>query len=290
MGKVRDYARLAKPGVTAGNVLTALAGYFLAVSVYGFSWPVFIGMFIGQVLVIGGACALNNYLDRDIDTKMARTKKRPSVSANLSPVGMRLFAWALFVIGSTVLYLTTNLLTVAIGVIGFVSYVWLYGAWAKRRSIHGMAVGAIPGALPIAGGYAAASGVVDLGLVLVFLVILFWQFPEFYSITIYRRKEYKAAGIPAMPVVVGIRPTIVQIIVFTVLYLVSALSLTIAGYTGWVYFTAVLLPGLYWVVLALKGLRTDATQIDEWARKVFKWSMYTVLLLCFMLSVGALLP
>lgn len=273
-----------------GNVITAVAGYFLATHQYGFSWPVFLGMLAGMILVIGGACALNNYLDRDIDAKMERTKSRPSVSAGLSPLGMQLFAWTLFIIGTVVLLLTTNLLTVLIGITGFVTYVWLYGAWAKRRSIHGMAVGAIPGALPAAGGYAAASGGFDLGLVIVFLIIFFWQFPEFYAITIYRRKEYKAASIPAMAIVAGLRPTIIQIFIATMLYLASALSLTLAGYTGWIYFFVVLLPGLYWIWLAGSGLAIDLKDADRWARRVFKMAMYTILLISLMLSLGAYLP
>jgi len=276
--------------VTAGNVLTALAGYFLATADYGFDWKVFLGMFAGMVLVIGGACALNNYYDRDIDARMARTKTRPSVSGNLNATGMQLFAWILFIIGTLVLYATTNILTVIIGAIGFVTYVWLYGRWAKRRSIHGMAVGAIPGALPIAGGYAAASGVIDPGMFITFLIMFFWQFPEFYAITIYRRKEYKAAGIPAMPVVVGIRPTITQIFIYTLLYVLSTLSLVLFGYAGTVYGVIMMVAGVYWIYISYEGLRVSKTHADAWARKMFRFSMITILLLCLMLSVGPLLP
>lgn len=290
LATARAYARLTKPGVTAGNVLTAVAGYFLATSVYGFGWKEFIGMLIGQILVIGGACALNNYLDRDIDSKMTRTKSRPSVSGNLSPIGMQLFAWSLFAVGTAVLYATTNLLTVAIGILGFVTYVWLYGALAKRKSIHGMAVGAIPGALPIAGGYAAASGMIDPGMIVVFLIIFFWQFPEFYPITIYRRKEYKAAGIPAMPVVMGVRSTIIQIFVYTVLYVTSTLALVPLGYTGATYGVVMAAAGLYWIYIGYQGLKTSDNDADKWARKMFRGSMMTILLVCLMLSIGPLLP
>ena len=292
LGVARAYARLTKPGVTAGNVLTAIAGYFLATADYGFDWKVFLGMLTGMILVIGGACALNNYYDRDIDARMARTKTRPSVSGNLSATGMQLFAWVLFIIGTLVLYATTNILTVAIGVIGFVTYVWVYGMWAKRRSIHGMAVGAIPGALPIAGGYAAASGFIDPGMIIAFLIMFFWQFPEFYAITIYRRKEYKAAGIPAMPVVVGIRTTIVQIFIYTILYVLSTLSLVLSGYVGTMYGIIMTIAGAYWVYIGYQGLRVgdNYKYADAWARKMFRFSMVTILLLCLMLSVGPFLP
>ncbi len=285
---VRDYIRLAKPGVTAGNVLTALAGYFLAAAHFGFAWPEFIGMSVGMVLVIGGACALNNYLDRDIDAKMTRTKSRPSVSGDLSPLGMQVFAWLLFVVGTVVLLLTTNYLTVIVGIAGFVTYVWLYGAWTKRTTVHGTAVGAVSGAFPIVGGYVATSNMLDIGTLIVFLIIFFWQFPEFYSISIYRRKEYEAAGIPLMSVVRGIKPTIEQIVAYTIFYVFSTLALAAWGYVGIVYLIVMATAGGYWIWLALKGLTTK--QPEVWSRQMFRVSMWTILLLCLMLSIGALLP
>lgn len=282
-----DYVRLTKPGVLAGNVLTAVAGFFLAAAGQ-IDWTLFFGMLVGMTLVVGAACALNNYLDRDIDSKMARTKKRPSVTGSIAPRDMVLFAVCLLVIGTSVLIVTTNWLTVAIGLIGFVTYVWLYGAWTKRTSVHGTAVGAVSGALPIAGGYAAVSGVIDPGLIIVFFIMFFWQFPEFYSIAIYRRKEYAAAKVPLMPIVKGVRSTIIQIFIYTSLYVASTLLLPVYGYAGWVYFTVMLLTGVYWVWLAYQGLVTK--DADKWAKRMFRFSMKTVLVLCLMLSVGPLLP
>lgn len=284
---IKAYYRLTKPGVLYGNVLTAVAGFFLA-SAGVVDWWLFAAMLVGMTLVVGGACALNNYLDRDIDSVMERTKRRPSVTGAVSPRGMVLFAWSLFLVGTVVLAVGTNWLTVTIGVTGFVMYVWLYGAWTKRQSIHGTAVGAVSGALPVAGGYAAAANQVDAGLVIVFLILFFWQFPEFYSIAIYRQKEYAKAKVPVMPVVKGLRSTIVQIFVYTILYVISTLLLTIYGYTGWIYFFVMLALGVYWTWLGYQGLATKHP--EAWARKMFKFSMTTILALCVMLSVGPLLP
>lgn len=288
MERVRNYLRLAKPGVLAGNLITALAGYLLATHDYGFDWLVFLSMLVGMTLVVGGACALNNYYDRDIDSKMKRTKTRPSVSAGLSPVGMQLFAWGLFATGTLLLAVGTNWPTVVVGILGFVTYVWLYGRWTKRTSIHGTAVGAVSGALPIVGGYVAASGQVDAGALVVFAMMFLWQFPEFFSIAIYRRSEYKVAKIPVMPVVVGVHSTIVQIVIYTVLYVLSTLLLSVLGYTGWIYFAVMAVVGYKWVMIATEGLRTK--DADAWARRMFKFSMITILVLCTMVSVGAYLP
>jgi len=287
MEKLWAYYQLTKPNVTYGNVLTAVAGFFLAAAGQ-VDWLVFFGMLSGMTLVIAAACALNNYYDRDIDSVMHRTKKRPSVTGEIAPLDMVLFAVSLLIIGLCVLAATTNWLVVAIGLAGFVTYVWLYGTWTKRTSVHGTAVGAVSGAFPIAGGYAAVSGVVDPGMIVAFLIIFFWQFPEFYSIAIYRRKEYAAAKIPLMSVVKGVRSTTVQIFVYTILYVLSTLALTLLGLTGWVYFAVMLAMGGYWVWLAAQGLRTK--HHDQWARRMFRFAMVTILVLCLALSLGPLLP
>lgn len=281
------YYRLTKPGVLYGNVLSAVAGFFLA-SAGHIEWGLFVAMVVGMTLVVAAACVINNYLDRDIDSVMDRTKSRPSVTGAIKGSHMATYGIVLFVLGVTALYLWTNWLVVAIGAAGFVTYVWLYGALSKRQSIHGTLVGSISGAMPIAGGYAAVSGQVDAGLVIAFLIMFFWQFPEFYSIAIYRRKEYAAAGVPVMPVVVGIKSTIVQIYVYTVLYVLSTLLLTVYGYTGFVYFFVMFIAGAYWIRIASEGLTT--AKPEAWARRMFKVSMWTILLLCAMLSIGPVLP
>lgn len=287
MERINTYYQLTKPGVLYGNVLTAVAGFFLAAA-GSVDWVVFTAMLVGQTLVIASACVMNNYLDQDIDKIMKRTKKRPSVTGAVGDLQMKVFSTALGLIGLLTLIIGTNWLVVGIGVLGWVTYVWLYGALSKRKSIHGTLVGSISGAMPIAGGYAAVSGTVDLGLIIVFLILFFWQFPEFYSIAIYRRKEYKAAGIPVMTVIKGNASTIVQIFIYTILYVLSTLALTIAGYTGWVYFVVMLASGLYWIWLGWQGL--TAQDPEKWARKMFRFSMIAILLLCVMLSLGPLLP
>lgn len=284
---LRDYIKLTKPGVLAGNAITALAGFFLAAA-GDMNWLTFAAMAVGITLVIAAACVINNYLDRDIDSVMERTKNRPSVQGNIPGWHMVALGTTLLVVGTVLLILWTTWLTAAIGIVGFVTYVWLYGAWSKRQSVHGTAVGAISGALPIAGGYAAVAGQFDIGLVIVFLILFFWQFPEFYSISIYRRREYAKAKVPLMSVVHGVRSTTIQIFIYTILYVISTLLLTVFDYTGFVYAAVMAVVGGYWIYLAYVGL--GAKDPEAWSRRMFKFSMYTILILCLMLSVGPLLP
>lgn len=284
---VKAYWQLTKPGVLYGNVLTGVAGYLLAAQ-GGVDWVSFFAMLIGMTMVVAAACVINNYLDQDIDKVMERTKKRPSVTGALPGSHMVIYGTLLGVIGITILYLGTNWLTVWIGIIGFITYVWLYGALSKRQSVYGTHVGSISGALPIAGGYAAVTGVIDPGLIIVFLILFFWQFPEFFSIGIYRRKEYAAAKVPIWPVVRGVPSTIKQIFVYTILYVAGTLALVAYGYVGYSYLVVMTLFGVHWIWLGSKGF--SAKQPEKWARKMFRYAMINLLVLCAAISVGPLLP
>lgn len=281
------YYRLTKPRVMFGNVLTGVAGYLLAAQGV-IDWVVFTAVLVGMTLVVAAACVINNYLDQDIDRVMARTKNRPSVTGALPGSHMVTYGVLLGVLGIAILYVWTNWLAVWIGIIGFVTYVWLYGALSKRQSVYGTHVGSISGALPIAGGYAAVGGTIDPGLIIVFLIVFFWQFPEFFSIGIYRRKEYAAANIPIWPVVRGVPSTIKQIFVYTILYVASTIALTVFGYTGYVYLVVVALFGAHWIWLGFQGL--TAKDSEKWARRMFRGAMINLLVLCAAISFGPLLP
>lgn len=290
MSKIaKSYYSLTKPGVLYGNVITAVAGFLLAAGhFHRFGVALFVATIVGMTLVIGSACTLNNVLDQDIDVLMERTKTRAVAHGDIPGRNAALFSAILGVLGIATLALWTNWLVVAVGIFGFVVYVWLYGAFSKRRSIHGTLVGSISGAMPVLAGYVAVADKFDIGALLVFLMLFFWQFPEFYSIAIYRRKEYKAANVPVMSVVKGVRSTTVQIFVYTVLFVISTLLLTPLGYTGLMYFVVMVLLGGYWIRLGAAGLRTKDS--DAWARQMFHFSLIVLLALSAMLAVGALLP
>lgn len=284
---IKRYYSLTKPGVLYGNALTVAAGYFLASQGQINIW-LFLAVFIGSSLIIGAACVLNNYLDQDIDAIMERTKTRAIVSGKIKGYRAVIFSAILGVIGLAILLLWTNLLVAILGIIGFITYVVFYGMQSKRRSIHGTLVGSISGAIPILAGYCAVGGIIDTGAIIVFVILFAWQFPEFYSIAIYRQKEYAAAGVPVLPVVKGLVRTKREIFLYTALFLVSCLSLTVFNYTGYIYAVVMGALGVYWLWLALKGFSVDDS--DAWARRMFRFSMIIILALCIMLSIGPMLP
>lgn len=287
METVQNYLKLTKPGVLFGNVLTSVAGYLFA-SMHGFETGIFVAMLVGTTLVIASACCINNYLDQDIDAKMQRTKSRPLISGKVSPGGALVFGVILGIMGIIILVRFTDPLVVWLGIIGFVTYVWLYGALTKRQSVHGTLVGSVSGAIPIAAGYVAAAQTFDGNALLLFLILFLWQEPEFYSIALYRRKEYKAAGIPVISVRRSIGRTKKEIFVYTVLFVISILLLGIIGMGGHVYLAVMTIMGMYWLRIGMKGLRPSSK--DAWARQMFHASLNVLLVFCAVISLNPWLP
>ncbi len=279
--------RLTKPGVTYGNLITTVAGYLFAAG-GNIDWSVFVTLTIGTWGVIASACVINNYLDQDIDAVMTRTKKRPLLTREVAPRQALILGAALGIGGITLLSFFTNYWVVGAGVLGWVTYVWLYGVLGKRKSVHGTLVGSVSGAAPILAGYVAARGTVDLGALLVFAALFFWQMPEFYSIAIYRRNEYAAASVPVITVIKGVRAAIVQIVGYTAAFVVSVMLLAVFGYAGAAYAVVMGAFSIYWLFLAAKGLAASSPEV--WARRMFKFSMIILLVFSLMISIDAYLP
>src|SRR5688572_10534086 len=277
---LKAYYRLTKPGIIYGNLLTATGGFLLASKRDIDPW-LMLALLVGTSLVIASACVFNNYIDRGIDKKMARTKLRPLISGQIKGRHALLYGSVLGVAGFAALALWTNSLTVLIGAIGFIDYLVFYSIW-KRRSTVGTLVGSIAGATPVTAGYTAVTGSFDLGALLVFLVLVFWQMPHFYSIAIRRRKDYAMAGLPVLPVEKNILTAKKHIVFFLALFIVATMLLPIAGYTGIVYTGLMLFFGLRWLALAFKGFSVDDD--DKWALRMFMLSLGVILAFSLSLS------
>lgn len=278
---LKAYYRLTKPGIIYGNAITAIAGFLLASG--GIIQPtVFVAMLAGISLVIASACVCNNFIDRDIDRKMSRTRQRALVSGAISSRSALIFAAALFTLGGTALYFYTNLAATLTALTGFFVYVVVYGI-AKRRSVYGTEIGSIAGAVPITVGYVAVSGIFDVGALLVFLALVFWQMPHFYAIAMYRTKDYAAASIPVLPLQKGIRVTKLRMFVYIVLFTVATIGLTVAGYTGYMYAVLMGLAGAVWLYVGLKGF--DSSDDAVWGKKMFKFSLNILLVYSFLISI-----
>lgn len=284
---IQAYYQLIKPGVMYGNLITTAAGFLFASK--GFiDFGLFVTTCIGTALVISSACVINNYLDQDIDAIMSRTKKRPLITGEVSPRGALIFGVALGLLGVWTLAVFTNLWVLGSGIFGWVVYVWLYGALGKRKSVHGTLVGSVSGAVPIFAGYVAVTNGVDVGALLLFAILFVWQMPEFYSIAIYRRNEYKTAGIPVISVVKGVHHTKQEIMVYLAMFTVLCVLLFLTGYAGYSYMFVMMTLCFYWIWLGIRSLQTSDD--NRWSRKVFHHSLVVLVLFSFLISVDAWLP
>lgn len=281
--KVQLYYQLAKPGIIYGNSLSAFAGVLFA-SQGTINVSILLGLVVGLALVIGSACVFNNIIDRNIDKKMSRTKKRALVTGEISVTSAQVYGTVLGTLGFALLLLTTNWLAATLGAFAMVFYLFAYG-YAKRKSIHGTLVGAVPGAIPPVAGYVAVTGNIDLAAWLIFLVLVTWQLPHFYSIAIYRRKEYETANIPILSVKKGLPATKRQIITYIFLFIVATMLLTYFSYTGLIFAGIMLMMGLFWMKQAIEGLK--AKDSEKWARNMFGFSLRVLLAFCVLLSVDA---
>jgi protoheme IX farnesyltransferase len=280
------YYRLTKPGIIKGNLFTAVAGYLLAAG-FDFAWLNLIGTLAGVAFVIGSGCVFNNVIDRDIDKKMARTKKRELVQGTISVKVALAFATALGLAGFACLAIFANWLTVAIGLVGMLFYVVIY-AIGKRASSLGTVIGSISGAIPPVAGYTAAAGHLDNATFLLFLIMALWQMPHFYAIAMYRLKDYSAAGIPVLPAVKGMRTTKIYILLYVVAYTIAAVSLSFLDYTGLTYLIVMMVLGMLWFLKGIQGFKTKDD--DKWARMMFGYSLVVMTTWSVLICANELLP
>lgn len=277
----RTYYQLAKPGIVHSNTLAAAAGYLFGAG-SSFSLTTLIALIIGVEAVIASACVYNNILDRDIDAAMKRTKNRAIVNGNVSLRNALIYATLLLAVGSSSLLFGTNIEALMVALAGHVAYAIIY-TYSKRRTVHGTLIGTISGSTPPVIGYVAATGQLDLVAVTLFLVMVAWQMPHFYSIALFRKDDYANAKIPVLSVVKGEGATRRQIIAYVWLFIIFCIAL---GFVGASLLTTLILVlcGMYWLYLCLLPPETKGGIIN-WSRQQFGWSLIVLLVFCGLLSV-----
>lgn len=279
LDRVRVYLALMKPGIIFGNLFTASGGFFLA-SQMSIKFSVFFFLLFGLGLVVGSGCVLNNFIDRNADKKMTRTKDRPLAKGEVSPINALIFALFTGIIGICALVAYVNVLSAMIALVGFVIYVTFY-SFLKYKTVHATLIGSIAGAVPPLIGYTAVMNRLDLLGILLFSMIAIWQMPHFYAIAIYRIQEYKKAKVPVLPLARGLHITKVHMLLYILLFMGVCFSLTLLGYTGKLFFLGAFFLGAIWIKLSIEGFYCERDGI--WARKMFVYSLVTVMALCILL-------
>ncbi len=285
--RTRSYLQLIKPGITLSNSLTAVAGFFLAVSSHRFVLTTLVGAVGGVAFVIASACVANNIIDRRLDARMKRTKGREIASGAISvPVAVA-YMITLALVGFGLLIVWTNWMTFGLGVLAYVWYVAIYGI-AKRTTPLSTIIGGVCGALPPVAGYVAVTGQIDAVAWVLFGLMMVWQLPHFYAISIFRASDYKSAKLPVWSVRYGIKSAKAQIFFWVVIFTLIVPLLALVKATGWSYLVVMIILSLYWVYQGVRYYRQDND--ERWARRMFGVSLVVLLALCGAIGVGGYLP
>lgn len=267
-----NYYLLTKPGIIFGNLITLAAGFLLA-SKGRVDVGLFFATLLGLAFIIASACVFNNYIDRNLDQKMERTKNRILAKGAMPVKNALVFGAALAVIGSAILLQYTNYLAYGVAAVGFFVYVLLYSLW-KGKTIYGTAIGSVAGAVPPVVGYCAASNSIDGGAVILFIMLVLWQMPHFFSIALYHIEDYTAAKVPVLPIIKGIPRAKIHMVLYVIAFLPAAMMLTYFGYAGYFYLSVMIACGAAWIILSLKGFQSNDDKL--WGKQMFRFSLLII--------------
>jgi heme o synthase len=257
------YVVLTKPDVTFLVVITTVAGFYLG-STGPMEWARLMNTLCGTLLVAGGTAALNQYVERHMDSVMRRTASRPLPLGILQPKEALFFGVATIIAGTIWLALAVNALAAFIALLTSVSYLGAYTP-LKTRTTLATAVGAIPGALPPLIGWAAASGTVSAGAWILFAILFFWQFPHFMAIAWMYREDYGRAGILMLPVVDRSGDRTFRLIIATAAILIPVSVLpSVLGMATINYFYGALILGLLLLLVSYWANRVRSNVRAKW--------------------------
>ena len=252
--RVRAWVALAKPRIIELLLVTAVPAMVLA----GDGWPgtwLVIATVVGGTLSAGGANAINNYVDRDIDGHMRRTRHRPLPAHRVAPREALVVGAVLGTAGLVLLALAVNLAAALLSTGALAFYVLVYSMYLKRNTPHNIVIGGAAGGVPVLVGWAAVTGTVALPAWVMFAIVFFWTPPHFWALSLRFRADYERAGVPMLSVVAGERVTVLQIGWYTTLLAGVSLLLHPAAGLGWLYLGTAAALGGYFLIEAVRLAR-----------------------------------
>jgi protoheme IX farnesyltransferase len=265
----RAYFELTKPRVVSLIVFTAVAGMFLATP-HGVPLEILVFATVGISLAAGSAAAFNHILDQRSDAIMARTRARPLPTQRLPVHRAVIFATVLAALSMAILAIGVNLLTAVLTFMSLIGYSVIYTLLLKRSTPQNIVIGGAAGAAPPVLGWTAVTGNVSAGAIVLFLIIFIWTPPHFWSLALYRAKEYAQAGIPMLPVTHGSLVTRQHMLVYAVALFVVTLLPYAIGMSGIAYLVGALGLSARFVAYAWR-LRREYS--DALSRKMFRFSI-----------------
>jgi protoheme IX farnesyltransferase len=235
----RAYLELTKPKVVSLIVFTAIVGSLLATPGLP-PLSLLVWANLGIALAAASAATINHVLDRRIDEQMARTRRRPLPTGQLTEGHALTFAAVLGLASMVVLVLLVNVLTAALTFVSLIGYAVIYTLWLKRATPQNIVIGGAAGAAPPVLGWAAVTNSIDPNALLLFLIIFTWTPPHFWALAIARKDDYARAGIPMLPVTHGVEHTRLQVLLYTVLLALVTLMPFLTHMSGLIYLAAAL--------------------------------------------------
>ncbi|MEY4439830.1 MAG: Protoheme farnesyltransferase [Pseudomonadota bacterium] len=269
---IRQYHALTKPRVIQLIVFCALIGMVLAIPGWPSvdAWIRITWACLGIWLVAGAAAAFNCLVEKTLDAKMRRTAWRPTARGELSDVQALGFSAALCALGSFILYVFVNPLTMWLTFATFIGYAVIYTLVLKPMTPQNIVIGGASGAMPPLLGWAAITGEVSSQALILFLIIFLWTPPHFWALALYRVEDYRKSGLPMLPVTHGNRFTRLQILLYTVLLMAACLMPFAIGMSSWLYLAVALVLSFGFIGYAVALMRHYS---DELSRKTFRFSL-----------------
>ena len=281
----RDYVALTKPRIISLLLLTTVTTMIVA-DPDGLAISTVLWTMLGGYLAAGGAGAINHYLDRERDARMARTRGRPLVSGRIEPRHGLVFGIALGALATVQLAVTVNPLSALLALGGLLGYVFVYTIWLKPLTPQNIVIGGAAGAMPPLVGWAAATGGLAPEALYPFAIVFLWTPPHFWALSLLIADDYARTGVPMLPVVRGERATRRQIVAYSAVLFAFSLLPVATGFLGSIYLLAALALGAGFVALAVALSRAPSQRA---ALRLYLSSLaYLALLFCAMAADRAI--
>ena len=283
---ISGYLKLTKPSIIYLLVLTSATAMFLAEGFSGNLLKVVLGL-LGIGLIASSSAAINQILDVEVDSKMARTKNRPLVKGEISVSSAKIFSGILLITGSVILLVFINQLTLILTLLTWAFYSFLYTKILKFAGTQNIVIGGIAGAMPPLLGWTAITNSIDALPLLMVLIIFIWTPPHFWALAINRKEDYVAAKIPMMPVIKGTAYTKIQIVLYSILLAVTSIFPFATGYLGGFYFLSAIVLNTIFIGFAT-ALMFDKN--NKLALPLFLYSIVFLTILFICMALDKLIP
>ena len=281
LATLRDFAALTKPRLSSLVLFTAAGGMWLAGK--PLDWKTWLFALLGTAGTVGAANTINCVIERDSDRFMRRTATRPLPAQRMTVPPALVFAAVLGAVSLPMLWLGVNWLTGLLGTVALVSYAFVYTPM-KKRTRFAMQVGAIPGALPPLMGWTAATGHIEAPGLALFAILFFWQLPHFIAIALFRKDEYRAAGLTSLPLEKGDDVARLHSVLYLVALFASSVLPWAVGVAGPIYLAAAVGLGGGLLFVGVRGWLQKGDVV--WARQLFGYSLLYLTGLFAALAVG----